>query len=62
MTSLFIDIRSCDGFVFQKFASVLGLVGYSVMKKGIPPVPTESIDSMRRDIQAIKGIGKRSTT
>ena len=43
-------------------AVILGLVGYSVMKKGIPPVPTESIDSMRRDIQAIKGIGKRSTT
>ncbi|HTL41551.1 MAG TPA: phage holin family protein [Pseudolysinimonas sp.] len=43
-------------------AAILALIGYRVLKTGIPPVPTESIDSMRRDIQAIKGIGKRSTT
>lgn len=43
-------------------AAILALIGYRVLKTGIPPVPTESIDSVRRDIQAIKGIGKRSTT
>lgn len=43
-------------------AAILALIGYRVLKSGIPPVPTESIDSVRRDIQAIKGIGKRSTT
>jgi hypothetical protein len=42
-------------------AVILALIGYRVLKKGIPPVPTESIDSVRRDIQAIKGMGKRST-
>jgi hypothetical protein len=42
-------------------AAILALIGYRVLKKGIPPVPTESIDSVRRDIQAIKGMGKRST-
>ena len=42
-------------------AVILGLIGYSVLKKGIPPVPTESIDSLKRDYRAIKGIGKRST-
>jgi tetrahydromethanopterin S-methyltransferase subunit C len=40
---------------------ILGLIGYSVLKKGIPPVPTESIDSLKRDYRAIKGMGKRST-
>lgn len=43
-------------------AVILGLVGYSVLKKGIPPVPTESIDSLKRDYRAIKGIGKRTTS
>ena len=42
-------------------AVVVGLIGYSVLKKGIPPVPTESIDSLKRDYRAIKGMGKRST-
>jgi hypothetical protein len=43
-------------------AVIIGLIGYSVLKKGIPPVPTESIDSLKRDVRAIKGIGKRRTT
>lgn len=43
-------------------AVILGLIGYSVIKKGVPPVPTESIESIKRDIRAIKGIGKRGTS
>jgi peptidoglycan/LPS O-acetylase OafA/YrhL len=42
-------------------AAVLGLIGWRILKGGIPPVPTESIDSLRRDLRAIKGIGKRGT-
>lgn len=42
-------------------AAVLALIGYRVLKRGIPPVPTESIDSLQRDLRAIKGIGKRGT-
>ena len=42
-------------------AVVIGLIGYRVLRKGIPPVPTESIDSLKRDYRAIKGIGKRTT-
>ena len=42
-------------------AVIVGLIGYRVLKRGIPPVPTESIDSLKRDVRAIKGIGKRST-
>jgi hypothetical protein len=42
-------------------AVILGLIGYGILKKGIPPVPTESIDSLKRDLRAIQGIGKRDT-
>jgi hypothetical protein len=43
-------------------AGILALVGYRILKRGIPPVPTESIDSLKRDYRAIRGIGKRGTT
>jgi membrane protein implicated in regulation of membrane protease activity len=43
-------------------AGILALIGYRVLKRGVPPVPTESIDSLQRDYRAIRGIGKRSTT
>ena len=43
-------------------AVILGLIGYRILKKGIPPFPSESIDSLRRDLRAIKGIGKRGTS
>lgn len=43
-------------------AVIIGLIGYRVLMKGIPPVPTESIDSLKRDYRAIRGMGKRSTT
>lgn len=43
-------------------AGILGLIGYRILKKGIPPYPSESIDSLRRDLRAIKGIGKRGTS
>lgn len=42
-------------------AAILALIGYRVLKRGIPPVPTESIDSLQRDYRAIRGIGKRGT-
>jgi hypothetical protein len=41
---------------------ILGLIGYRILKRGVPPLPTESIESIKRDIRAIKGIGKRGTT
>jgi membrane protein implicated in regulation of membrane protease activity len=43
-------------------AAILAFIGYRVLKRGVPPVPTESIDSLKRDYRAIRGIGKRSTT
>ena len=40
-------------------AVILGLVGYRLLKGGIPPVPTEAIASIQKDILAIKGEGRR---
>jgi len=40
-------------------AVILGLIGYRILKRGIPPVPTEAIESIQKDISAIKGLGKR---
>ena len=40
-------------------AVIIGLIGYGILKKGIPPLPTESIDSLKHDLRAIQGIGKR---
>jgi len=42
-------------------AAILGLVGYRILMRGIPPVPTESIASIQKDILAIKGEGRRGT-
>jgi hypothetical protein len=43
-------------------AGVLGFIGYRILQRGIPPIPTESIDSLQRDYRAIRGLGKRETT
>jgi hypothetical protein len=43
-------------------AGILALVGYRILKRGIPPIPTETIDSVQRDYRAIRGMGKRKTT
>jgi hypothetical protein len=42
-------------------AGVLALIGYRILKRGIPPLPTESIDSLKKDYRAIRGLGKRGT-
>jgi hypothetical protein len=39
-------------------AVILALIGLSKVKKGVPPVPEESIDSVKNDVRAIKGMGK----
>jgi len=39
---------------------ILVLIGVSQLKRGAP-VPHETIDSVKKDVNAIKGIGKRET-
>lgn len=43
-------------------AVILALVGISSLKKGVPPAPTETIKSIKKDVRVIKGTGKRVTS
>lgn len=40
-------------------AIIFGLVGYRVLRRGIPPVPSETISGLKQDLNVIKGVGKR---
>ena len=42
-------------------AVVLALLGKRKLDQGLPPVPTESIESIRKDVSAVTGRGKRGT-
>ena len=41
-------------------AVILALVGVASLKKGVPPAPTETIKSIKKDVHTIKGTGKRA--
>jgi hypothetical protein len=43
------------GVVLAIIAAVLALVGVRKLRAGVPPVPTESIDSVKEDIRTVKG-------
>lgn len=38
-------------------AGIVGLVGLMVLKRGMPPAPTETIASVKQDVNAVKGLG-----
>jgi hypothetical protein len=40
-------------------AAILALVGRSQVKRAVPPVPTEAVDSTKRDVQAVKESARR---
>jgi uncharacterized membrane protein YqjE len=40
-------------------ALILALIGWRILKRGIPPIPTESIHSLQSDVRVIRGLGKR---
>jgi hypothetical protein len=48
------------GVVLLIITTVLVLIGVRQLKRAAPPVPTETIDNVKKDVDAIKGIGKRS--
>lgn len=39
-------------------AVVLALIGMNRLKKGVPPLPEKSIESVKDDVKALKGMGK----
>ena len=40
-------------------AGILALVGKKLLSRGLPPVPNETIDSVKRDVATIKGAAHR---
>ena len=42
-------------------AAILGLIGWKRFKKGLPLTPKRTIDSVKNDINAVKGMGKKPT-
>ena len=44
------------GVLLVIIAAVLVLVGLSRLKKGVPPVPKEAVDSVKDDVKAFKGV------
>lgn len=44
------------GAVLVIIAVVLALIGLSRVKKGVPPVPKEAVDSVKDDVKAFKGV------
>jgi len=47
------------GGVLVVIAVVLVLIGISLLKKGVPPTPETTIESVKQDVNAFKGTGKR---
>ncbi|QWS33140.1 phage holin family protein [Curtobacterium aetherium] len=42
-------------------AAILGLVGWKRLKKGLPITPKRTIASVKNDVNAVKGLGKKPT-
>jgi len=40
-------------------AVVLALVGIASLKRGVPPAPTKTISSIKKDVRTIKGTGRK---
>jgi MFS family permease len=46
------------GVVLLLIAGVLALLGQRRLKKGIPPLPQDSIESVKADIRTVKGVNR----
>jgi len=48
--------------VLLVITGVLALLGVKALKKGVPPVPQQAVDSVKADVAALKGTSTTSTT
>jgi hypothetical protein len=46
------------GVALLLIAGILVLVGMKSLKKGLPPVPEETIQSLKKDVNTVKGLGQ----
>jgi hypothetical protein len=47
------------GAALLVLAAVSALVGRSQVKRAVPPIPTEAVDSTKQDVQAVKESARR---
>jgi hypothetical protein len=47
------------GGILVVIAAILVFSGLSLLKKGVPPTPETTIESVKQDVNALKGSGKR---
>ena len=40
-------------------AVILALIGWRILRRGIPPIPSESIHSLQSDVRTLRGLGAR---
>ncbi|MGV8894947.1 MAG: phage holin family protein [Rhodoglobus sp.] len=50
------------GVVILIIAAVLAMIGIRSVKKGVPPAPTDTIESIKKDVRTIKGTEKKVTS
>ena len=43
-------------FVLLIAAAIVGFIGYKKLKEGLPPTPTTTIESLKKDVDTIKGM------
>ena len=46
------------GVALLVIVGILVLVGVKSIKKGVPPVPENAVDNLKKDVNAIKGLGR----
>jgi len=46
------------GVALLLIAGILVLVGVRSLKKGLPPVPEQTIESLKKDVNTVKGLGQ----
>lgn len=46
------------GVALLVLAGIVALVGVRMLKKGMPPVPTAALESLKEDVHALKGEGR----
>jgi hypothetical protein len=39
-------------------AALLGWIGYRKLKDAMPPMPTDTINSLKKDVNVVRGVGK----
>ena len=50
------------GAALLLLAGIAAAIGVAQLKHGVPPTPTETIDSVKEDVRVVRGIRKRETS